>query len=107
MINKDLGAVPVETAAQIVRNEETAIKELMAAADQLAASKANEILEDAHTQTRDTLSTEINRLKALRQVNPTIRDEEIEYFESQWIALNNVLDSAKPRLDAVRVVVTT
>ena len=107
LINKDLGAVPVETAAQIVRNEETAIKELMAAADQLAASKANEILEDAHTQTRDTLSTEINRLKALRQVNPTIRDEEIEYFESQWIALNNVLDSAKPRLDAVRVVVTT
>jgi len=38
-------------------------------------------------------------------VNPNVRDEEIRYFEEQWMALSLALESASPRLDALRVIV--
>jgi len=46
-------------------------------------------------------------LKALKKVNPNVRDEEITFFETQWQMLEQVLDSAAPRLDALRVIVAT
>jgi len=99
--------VPPETAAHIVRSEEATLRTLVAVAEELAATQASTILKGAHTQTRDNLSTEINRLKALRRVNPNIREDEIEHLESHWQILSRVLDTAKPRPDAIRVIVDT
>lgn len=50
---------------------------------------------------------EIERLKALRQVNPNVRDEEIQFFEQQLQQLTGALKSSNLRLDAVRVIVAT
>ena len=107
LIGQGLEAVPPETAAHIVRSEEATLRTLVAVAEELAATQASTILKGAHTQTRDNLSTEINRLKALRRVNPNIREDEIEHLESHWQILSRVLDTAKPRPDAIRVIVDT
>jgi ATP-dependent helicase HepA len=53
------------------------------------------------------LGKEINRLKALRGVNPNVRDEEIYYFQRQWAELNQVLDSATFHIDALRLLIST
>jgi len=53
----------------------------------------------------EILLREINRLKALRKINPNIRDEEIVFFEQQLVALNEVLDGASLRLDSLRVLI--
>jgi len=53
------------------------------------------------------LTREIDRLRALRQVNPNVRDEEIEYLERQQELITGILESATLRLDAVRVIIST
>ncbi|MFV1998366.1 MAG: RNA polymerase-associated protein RapA, partial [Acidiferrobacterales bacterium] len=98
-------AVESEVAQNLVRSQIPAIRNLVAIAEQQALKQAPDILQAAHTQTKQTLQKEINRLKALKKVNPNVRDEEIEFFETQWQALEQVLDSAAPRLDALRVIV--
>ncbi len=50
---------------------------------------------------------EIERLKALQQVNPNVRDEEIQFFKQQLQQLIDALKSSNLRLDAVRVIVAT
>jgi ATP-dependent helicase HepA len=106
-INAELGAVDAETASQIVRGQSDVIKQILQQANQFADTNAKQEIETAHRHTRQALSSEINRLKALKQVNPNVRDEEITWFENQWQLLNDAIGSARPRLDAVRVVVAT
>ena len=94
-----------KTASKLIQASEPKLRTLLAVSEQLANQQAPAILQEAHQQTRVTLEKEINRLKALRQVNPNVREEEIEFFETQWAALNKVVDAAVMRLEAVRVVV--
>jgi ATP-dependent helicase HepA len=49
---------------------------------------------------------EINRLKALQQVNPNVRDDEIAFYQQQLQALTRLIDATRLRLDALRVIVT-
>ena len=100
-------AVESEAAQKVVRNQIAVIRNLVRIAETQALEQAPGILEAAHQQTKQTLQKEINRLKALQQVNPNVRDEEITFFETQWRVLDKVLDSAVPRLDALRVIVAT
>lgn len=100
-------AVESEVAQKVVRSQIPAIRKLVAIAEKQAMKKAPGILETAHKQTKQTLQKEINRLNALKRVNPNVRDEEIEFFETQWQAVEQALDSAAPRLDALRVIVAT
>ncbi|MEE8482290.1 MAG: hypothetical protein V3S12_02965, partial [Acidiferrobacterales bacterium] len=100
-------AVETEVTQKIVRSQITAIRALVGVAEKQALAQAPDILQAAHQQTKQTLQKEINRLKALRLVNPNVRDEEISFFETQWRILDEVLDSAVPRLDALRVIVAT
>ncbi|UJP04105.1 MAG: hypothetical protein LZF85_06665 [Nitrosomonas sp.] len=50
---------------------------------------------------------EIECLKALQQVNPNVRDEEIQFFKQQLQQLTGALKLSNLRLDAVRVIVAT
>ena len=99
--------IPQETALQVVRSQGQEIRELVFASDQLAQQQTPLIIDLAHKQASTALNKEISRLKALQLVNPNIRNEEIDFFETQLEALNQILEAATPRLDAVRVIVTT
>ncbi len=107
IITASASPVDSETASRIVKAYAEALREMIGQAEQIARRQAPSYLTEAHTQTRETLRGEIDRLHALRQVNPNVREEEIAFFEQQYQALEQVLDSATPRLDAVRVIVTT
>jgi ATP-dependent helicase HepA len=100
-------AVDAETAGRIVRAYTEELRAMLKAGEQHARQQTPAILAKAHAQTRSTLLGEVNRLKALRQVNPNVRDEEIAFFEGQWQALEQALETTVPRLDALRVIVTT
>ncbi|MDH5766887.1 MAG: RNA polymerase-associated protein RapA, partial [Gammaproteobacteria bacterium] len=99
--------VDKETASQIIQAKQAEIKSLIKQCTDIAQQQAPDILADAHQQTQQTLEKEINRLKALKQINPSVRDEEIKFFEQQWQALTLALDSASLKLDALRVIVAT
>jgi ATP-dependent helicase HepA len=99
--------VDKETATKIIRAKMQELKKLTNQCEQLAQQQAPAILAGAHEQAAQLLMKEINRLKALGQVNPGVRNEEIDYFEQQLRALDKVLDNASLRLDALRVIITT
>ncbi len=105
VINRTRQSVDRETAAQVIRSQLDVLKEMAKASEAQASEEAPTILREALDKTRSTLQGEIQRLKALQQVNPNVRDEEIHYFEEQWMALSLALESASLRLDALRVIV--
>jgi ATP-dependent helicase HepA len=53
-----------------------------------------------------TLGAEILRLEALARINPAVRPREIEQLREERAALMAVLPQARPRLDALRLVVS-
>jgi len=95
------------TAVQIVRAKQKELKRMLEKCEQLAQAQAPEILQAAHASAENILSTEFNRLKALRQVNPNVREDEIAFYQSQLKSLNTLIDATRLRLDALRVIVVT
>jgi len=106
-INKYSERVKGKTANQIVRAYKEIMKNMLDASKTIAEQQAPAILNNAHDKTRQLLAKEIERLQALQRVNPNVRDEEIQFFKDQWQALNDILDNAALRLDALRVIVVT
>ncbi len=51
-----------------------------------------------------TLTPEVERLRALAAVNPSVRAAEIEFAETRVAELYTHLAAARPRFDALRVV---
>ena len=51
------------------------------------------------------MDQELNRLKALRKVNNSIRLEEIEYLQETTEMLLEAIENAEVRMDALRVIV--
>ena len=101
------GRVDADTAMRIVRAKEKELRKLIEFSEKQAQAEVPELLAEAHNRSKLMLSAEIDRLKALQKVNPSVRDEEIAYLEKQLNNLNQVLDSAHLRLDALRVIVST
>ena len=99
--------VNADTANRIIRAKETTLRQLIIQCEETARTQAPEILASAHQRSQQILNREINRLRALRQVNPNVRSEEIDFFIQQREMLDRALDSASLRLDAVRVIVAT
>jgi ATP-dependent helicase HepA len=106
-VNQHLQPVATGIAKQVIQLKEDAIRELLTASEQQASAQAPQLIAAAETRIRQTFVPEIERLKALQQVNPNVRDEEIQFFEQQLQQLTNALQSSNLRLDAVRVIVAT
>ena len=92
---------------KIVKAKRKILKAMLQRSEKFAELKSTRILEQARENASETLTIEINRLKALSKVNPNIRAEEISYFEKQLSSLTEVIDGANLRVDAVRVIVAT
>ena len=106
-INDTRAFVETGIGNKIVKAKRKILKAMLKRSEKYAELKAEKVLEQAQSQANEILTLEINRLKALSKVNPNIRADEIEYFESQLASVTEVIDNANLRLDAVRVIVAT
>jgi ATP-dependent helicase HepA len=97
--------VPAETIAKIVIQQEAGIKKLLAAANNIAQVKFAPIKTQALNSMSSHLGNEVNRLKALAQVNPNVRPEEVEFLEDRLRLLTSAIESSQIRLEAVRLVI--
>ncbi|MGB5457127.1 MAG: RNA polymerase-associated protein RapA [Gammaproteobacteria bacterium] len=105
-INRAAVAVDINTAIQVVRAKQNDLKALLKRCELHAQQQAPAIFNSARAQAEDILMREINRLKALKQINPNVRDEEIAFFDQQLQALTQLIDATRLRLDALRLIVT-
>ena len=76
-------------------------------AEQLATNHGQPIVNTAVTQMQNLQQTELQRLRALAEVNPNIRQEEIDHLLEQSNELQHFLNSASSSLDALRVAIVT
>ena len=106
-ISQNREHIKKKMANQVINAYGEEIRDLIKTSEQLAKQQSPAILQSAHKEAEQTLSTEINRLKALKKINPNVRDEELQFFEDQYQALNEALDSSSLRLDAIRIVIVT
>ena len=97
--------VDQDTAIKIVKARQEELTRMLTQAETVANDQVIGLIEEARSRGRDLLGHEIDRLVALQQVNPGVRDDEIEFFRNQLEHFESALGRARLRLDAVRVMV--
>ena len=53
------------------------------------------------------MTLELKRLAALRKVNPNVRKEELDQLKANALEMHSSIQTARHRLDAIRVIVTS
>ena len=81
------------------------IEQLIKLGDHKITEIAQSQIREASKLADQTLSTEINRLIALKAVNKNIRQAEIDVLEKQRVLSLEELSKASWRLDSLRVIV--
>lgn len=82
------------------------IEQLIKIGDHKMTEIAQAQIQEASKLADQTLSTELNRLIALKAVNKNIRQAEIDLLEKQRLVSLEELSKASWRLDSLRVIVT-
>ena len=94
-----------DTAIKIVKARQQELTGMLAQAETLAAEQVSALVAAARERGREQLGHEIERLAALQQINPGVRDDEIDFFRNELDRFETALGHARLRLDAVRVMV--
>ncbi len=66
-----------------------------------------EIISSAKQDLNNQMGEELERLKSLAKINPSIREEEINFLEEQIIAGNLLLDKTSIQLQGIRVIINS
>lgn len=98
--------VPRNNAQELVRHARPQLTEMIQKAEQITQANQAGLIEQAKAAVGAQLGAEIDRLQALAQVNPNVRQEEIQYLQERLAASQHFLGLAKVRLDSLRVVMT-
>ena len=106
-LSKQLLKMKKSLAREVVKQRQEKLRQLLDQAYNLAQEHLPSLLENAQQQMRSLLDPEIARLKALAEKNPALRPEEITRLEQLRQQLDQALNKASLRMDAVRVIVTT
>ncbi len=95
------------TALAVVNRVRDEIDRMIDNCEQQAAQQLPAVLQSACERMRHDLSAEVDRLSALRALNPSIREEEIDFFRQQLADGLQCIARGEFYLEAVRVVVST
>lgn len=78
---------------------------LITASETAVEPRVSAIREQAQRDMQQSLNSELERLLALKAVNPNIRDEEIEVLDQQIKELTGYIAQAQYQLDSLRLIV--
>jgi ATP-dependent helicase HepA len=91
----------------VVKQTTEMIDQMMVFGEDLAEKALEPLIEEAQERIITSLNIEIDRLTALREVNPSIREEEIEFFRQQLAQGLDHIGKAIMQPQAIRLIVTT
>jgi ATP-dependent helicase HepA len=106
-VNMHTVPLAVNIARQIVDLKQDDLRQMLKAGEQAAQGRVGQLITAARQRSRQSFTREIERLQALRRINPNVRMEEIQYFVQCLQQLEDAVDAASLRLDALRVIVAT
>lgn len=105
--NRQLSPVNRHLASKLVSTVQNEIHKLIEAGERCISGKLEAIRELAHKEMHNALNGDLERLQALKAVNPNIRDEELQAIEAQITQLTGLIASAQIQLDSLRLIVVS
>ena len=105
--NRQLSPVNRHLASKLVTSVQSDIHKLIEAGEAQVLPKVEEVREQAQKEMQANLNGELERLQALKAVNPNIRDEELEVIETQIAQLTGYIAKAQVQLDSLRLIVVS
>ncbi|MDA0128955.1 RNA polymerase-associated protein RapA [Vibrio sp. MarTm2] len=105
--NRQLSPVGRHIATKLVSSVQAQVHQLVAAGETLIVEKVEAIRNQAQQEMQASLNSELERLQALKAVNPNIRDEEIDAIDEQIKELTGYIGQAQYQLDSLRMIVVS
>ena len=106
-LNKLIEQVKKHTALAIIKQVHSEVEAKMLLAAGQAETQLQVILTAAETTMRADLGDELQRLTALREVNPSIREEELNHLRYRIEECAIHIQHANLQLQALRLIITT
>ena len=104
-MNRLAERVKTTVGQNIIKHARKQITGLVKYADTIAIVERDKIVDNALQEMQAIQSAELKRLIALSKVNPNIRQEEIDYLQSATMQIQEFMQQAQLKLDAIRVAV--
>jgi ATP-dependent helicase HepA len=106
-LNELVQSVKKATALAIIKQVYLEVEAKMSLATAAAEQQLASIVAGAEQQMRLQLGEELDRLQALRKVNPSIREEEISFLQRRIDECTVHIQHANLQLQALRLIITT
>ena len=105
-LSKNVQKINKSMARELIKSRHDQLRGLLLQGEGEADRELPSIIEAAETRMRQQLDSELARLIALAEHNPTVRHAEIDAIREERNALSQAISATHLRLDAVRVVIT-
>ena len=105
--HKQLSPVNRHTGIKLVNAAQSIVHPLLEKGLNAAKARAGELKIEAKAEMESTLSAELQRLTALKAVNPAIRQVELDHVQDQQHAIAHYIEQSQVRLDAVRLILVS
>lgn len=105
--NRQLTPVNRHLGSKLVTASQPVIHSLIGKGQAIAEELKAGIVDKARAQMAQTLQQDLDRLEALKAVNPNVRDSELDYLRNLQAELHHLIDQTQLKLDAIRFIVVT
>ncbi|HAT6345704.1 TPA: RNA polymerase-associated protein RapA [Aeromonas hydrophila] len=105
--NRQLTPVNRHLGSKLVTASQPVIHGLIGKGQAIAEELKGGIVDKARAQMAQTLQQDLDRLEALKAVNPNVRDSELDYLRHLQAELHHLIDQTQLKLDAIRFIVVT
>ncbi|MCF5884821.1 RNA polymerase-associated protein RapA [Aeromonas veronii] len=105
--NRQLTPVNRHLGSKLVTASQPMIHGLIGKGQAIAEELKAGIVDKARAQMAQTLQQDLDRLEALKAVNPNVRDSELDYLRNLQAELHHLIDQTQLKLDAIRFIVVT
>jgi len=107
ILDQQLSPVKKQVALQLVKALKDQVSPLVVKAEAHAQQQVSAILDKALTEMKTKLEQELQRLTALKAINPSVRQEELDFLSLQQQELSNYINKAQLKFEAIRMVVVS
>jgi len=107
VLDKQLSPVKKQMALQLIKALKAQIGPLVTKAEAHGEKQIVAIQEKSLAAMQNKLSLEQQRLTALKAINPSVRQEEIDFISQQQDELSHYIDKAQLTFEAIRMIVVT
>lgn len=107
VLDKQLSPVKKQMALQLIKALKSQIGPLVTKAEAHGEKQIVTIQEKSLAAMQSKLAAEQQRLSALKAINPSVRQEEIDFIDQQQDELTHYIDKAQLTFEAIRMIVVT